>query len=680
MYKSGKNWIVKSALSLAGGLALFSVSQSTIVKAEDMPISQSTTKIMPSNQPDDISDTENTKISAQDSPEMEVQPQAANSKSDIAERTINQAVKTSVTNSNETSEVGEIDQKPVLNNETNQSGNVQSSDASKSETLSNAMSGTWGTVNWEVKDDDEGRTLYLSPGTLADTSYDGQTDINPWSESLRSTIKRVSYGTYIYNGHVVAGSSTSGLFRNFTSLNTILNEDILDTSNTNDMSYMFDGCSSLKNVNASLFNWNKMTNFSHMFSNESSVEFITFPGSDRMSRADSTKLDYTSMFENDPQLKRLRIQSLDMSKTDKTQNLLKGDTDLQYLQLSNMSKLTDSGLGVGERDNRNVLSGSTGWILNPDGEYESTSGLVSMFNSTLNESYDGTTASLNYYEWSNFKPYIFQINMVDTTGKSIGKPFAINIPVGDKGADKVSTDDLTKQLAVLEQYGKFISGDESTGEGSYYKVASSLGDDLGTYYMTNDDEGNGIEFISQLINAMLESTDNPNPDSPDSFVYDILKFNIIYEPQLTENNHGSGSSSNRKVEGIEETIATYAEKPDIQLYDDNGSIITDRKLAPNSDWFTDESMQLNKDKFYRVATNQWAKVDDVYLYYPNESKVRVNSGSIARLVTDEGKAVTDRALQPLSNWYTDKYIYINDVKYYRVATNEFVSANDVTEY
>lgn len=108
--------------------------------------------------------------------------------------------------------------------------------------------------------------------------------------------------------------------------------------------------------------------------------------------------------------------------------------------------------------------------------------------------------------------------------------------------------------------------------------------------------------------------------------------------------------------------------------------MTDRKLASGSNWYTDELMQLNGVKYYRVATNQWVKASDVYLYYRKASKVRVNSDILAKLVTDEGKTVTDRALQESSNWYTDEYTYINDVKYYRVATNEFVSANQVAEY
>ncbi len=167
-------------------------------------------------------------------------------------------------------------------------------------------------------------------------------------------------------------------------------------------------------------------------------------------------------------------------------------------------------------------------------------------------------------------------------------------------------------------------------------------------------------------------------------------FHILYEPEENNNNTSSGSHSssssnevkpeNNEPESINGTLGTYNDSPEVKLYDDSGTELTDRKLAPSSDWFTDETRTLNGDKYYRVATNQWAKADDVYIYHGHAANVLVNSDSIASLVTAGGKPVTDRALQANSGWYTDRYIYINNSKYYRVATNEFVSADKVQEY
>ena len=56
MYKSGRNWIVKSTLSLASGLALFGVSQLTTVQADTTdltPVSQATSESVEQPQSDD---------------------------------------------------------------------------------------------------------------------------------------------------------------------------------------------------------------------------------------------------------------------------------------------------------------------------------------------------------------------------------------------------------------------------------------------------------------------------------------------------------------------------------------------------------------------------------------------------------------------------------------------------
>lgn len=164
-----------------------------------------------------------------------------------------------------------------------------------------------------------------------------------------------------------------------------------------------------------------------------------------------------------------------------------------------------------------------------------------------------------------------------------------------------------------------------------------------------------------------------------------ITIHLVYEPKKETNHNNSGSSSGssgitRNIEGIELHLGTYKDAAAVKIYDDYGSPIADRKLAPGTNWYADEQMTINGIKYYRVATNQWIKASDIYIYYNRKNNVRVNSDHIALLLKSSGKKVTNRALQKNSDWYSDRYMYINNTKYYRVATNEFVSANDVTEY
>ncbi|CAJ1182870.1 SLAP domain-containing protein [Companilactobacillus nantensis] len=667
MYKSGKNWVTKSTLGLVGGLALFGVSQLTVVKADVTP-SQATSETQSVNQSDTTVATE-----------ISVPTEGVTS--EVKNRAVSEVTEsTTPTPATESAGINEVDGSnslPTVSKD--QASNGQATNSDVDEPNSEEMSGTWGSVNWEVKDDTAGRTLYLNGGTLDNTSYDGTTDNNPWSESLRSTIKRISFGNYSTE-KVVAGTSTSGLFRNFTSLETIFNEENFDTTNTTDMSYMFAGDSSLKNVNTSPWMWTNMTNFSHMFYQDTSLEAVSFPPNTGMSQADKSKMDYTSMFEGDSKIKLLQIALLDMSETDKNKDFLKGVTDLQYLVLSNRSKLTNSGLGVGMRDNRDMSAGSTGWISSSSpSEYKNTADLVAI--------YDGISDDVTATAWTNYKPYIIKIYAEDMNGNSFGDPIEINLPKGDLETKEI---DFSNQFSKLDGYGKFISGDESTGKGSYAfeynpeQITDPSKDNSQPYYIANDNDDTGFTYITSMIGSILDIEDDHLDESLLEGTGSGFDFHLVYDKKPSENNSnsgsGSGSTSTREVEGVEETLNTYKDAPEVQLYDDNGETIADRKLAPNSDWYTDSLMTLNGIKYYRVATNQWVKENDVYLYYNHAINIQVNNGTIANLVTSSGKAVTDRALQANSDWYTDRYTYINNVKYYRVATNEFVCVNDVQEY
>jgi len=84
--------------------------------------------------------------------------------------------------------------------------------------------------------------------------------------------------------------------------------------------------------------------------------------------------------------------------------------------------------------------------------------------------------------------------------------------------------------------------------------------------------------------------------------------------------------------------------------------------------------------YYRVATNEFAKSSDVYVYIAKEPTfVRVYNNNQGNLVDYTGSAI-DRVLEPSSEWKTDRIAIINGQHYYRVATNEFVPVGEVYEY
>jgi len=133
--------------------------------------------------------------------------------------------------------------------------------------------------------------------------------------------------------------------------------------------------------------------------------------------------------------------------------------------------------------------------------------------------------------------------------------------------------------------------------------------------------------------------------------------------------------------GKYQTLAVYSDLDSAQLYDSKGDLVTDRQLAAGSAWISDK-IWTKKTKtgqiLYRVATNEWVKDEDVYLYEATSAVVQTPATiEYVTLVNERGQRVKNRALAADTKWQTDRIIELNGQKYYRVATHEFVSATDV---
>lgn len=655
LYKSGKNWIVKSTLSLASGLALFGVSQSSVVKADvdsnQVAISQATAQSNQVNQSTDNNSSDNQmKVNSdavtnsantgtaelktkQTNPQTENGEQVANAtgysnKSDQVKALNSTIMPQNKVNLSQrsTSIDPNTPQQPATNEDSGQnSENVA--------TENQDASGKIGSVQWNYKSSNN--TLLLEPGDL------GNLPAEPWgqyTDLLKENVQRVDFDGYITDNlyNINAGKNVSGLFKDFKNLNELDDLGYFIVKNTDDLSNLFSGCTNL------------------------------------------SKIDLTN---------------LDMNKNQNTTDMFKGDVNLKSIVTyggeygDGSSRLATTGLNI-ENDNQSL--DVPAWSSNnsdiPD--LKSTNYLTSY--------YDGNKKENLAITWTYNSPVKISVIAEDTNGKDLGTA-TIYLPTGS-ATDPVIKDYMTSaqknfvtEIAKLKENGAVVLNDSNSETGSrMYTYAADGNDDITRGI--KDSQGN------QCVPLNKENTKDPYEtvmDEVNKYLAGVTgadsgkeaEFYLVYPAKKnpnseTHNNSSSsgGSTVTREIEGIEENIATYAQRPDVALYDDNGSIITDQKLAPNSDWFTDESMQLDKDKYYRVATNQWVKANDVYLYYNHAINIQVNNGTIANLVTSSGKTVTDRALQANSGWYTDRYTYINNEKYYRVATNEFVSANDVKEY
>ncbi|GEO63113.1 GH25 family lysozyme [Companilactobacillus nantensis] len=167
---------------------------------------------------------------------------------------------------------------------------------------------------------------------------------------------------------------------------------------------------------------------------------------------------------------------------------------------------------------------------------------------------------------------------------------------------------------------------------------------------------------------------------------------------------GSSSSSSSSSSSTDTTVtgtsvinvnnASGSYVPLVSISSDGSTVqtLSSRALSNHSAWQTDQNKVVNGVTYYRVATNEWVSAQ--YLTDNNASssqgsstssmsviKVKNSNASFVQLMAlqDDGtmKVVTNRALGNNTSWQTDQNKVVDGVTYYRVATNEWVSASYV---
>ena len=188
--------------------------------------------------------------------------------------------------------------------------------------------------------------------------------------------------------------------------------------------------------------------------------------------------------------------------------------------------------------------------------------------------------------------------------------------------------------------------------------------------------------VTYNANGIPTIADANDPTTPIDATTDVLTYKRI---SSGSSNHVVVPDGVGTIEKKQQTVATFSDKPDVEVYalDDNNkmSVVNDRILPHQTNWMSDESITIDGVTYYRVATNEWAKADQVYAYDAGNFFIRTYDDSVKLLYAAEGNIVQNRSLARSSSWMSDRTAYIIDgQKYYRVATNEFVSAEDAYVY
>ena len=301
---------------------------------------------------------------------------------------------------------------------------------------------------------------------------------------------------------------------------------------------------------------------------------------------------------------------------------------------------------------------------------------------------------INYSEPNDSVVGTYVINADATNPNYDVKVIPAKLVVLGKTVDKDGNTTTTQK----DENGKVVNVNKSWSDGTQtdYKFDPKTGIQSFTESL------NGKPVVTKTVNAIPEEIDLPDgngaitvvkvtadtPETPEIVHYgidpdkdgrtsadEIMKY---HTDPLVPNHSGGMATPSVTVIKKNQNVATTTEM--VPLFDKNGKQIMDRNLDIDSCWFSDEEYTVGGTMYYRVATDEFAKASDVYVYIePEPVLVRVYNNLFGNLVDYQGTKIS-RELSPSSEWKADRIALINGQQYYRVATNEFVPVGEVYKY
>lgn len=130
-------------------------------------------------------------------------------------------------------------------------------------------------------------------------------------------------------------------------------------------------------------------------------------------------------------------------------------------------------------------------------------------------------------------------------------------------------------------------------------------------------------------------------------------------------------------------VATVTAPNYARLYTSNGNLITNRALATNTPWAVGETININNEKYYQVATNEYLKASDSTYSNGQTSNQKiighVDGIEWIFLVNDQTNGIDGNIVLPGSSWAVGKYI-VNKYgqKYVQISTHEYADASHMS--
>lgn len=492
----------------------------------------------------------------------------------------------------------------------------------------------------------------------------------------------------IYNPVKTPVDSTS-LFANYFSNVSEIRAWGLDLGQTKNASLMFANMPSLKtiyNLGITFSEENKLTNIHGMFKDDKNLEQLEL----RDMFGTENVTDMSEMFSGVSKLKELDISGFDMGKVTNSSNMFE-KTNLEKITLGINNKFADADV----LPNKNNLTwkavDTESNLEEPDKMFFSSN---SVAGKSLSKYYDGNHRRGKHTFRADYRVLIIPSNLGNQIVEGIKgnsmQHVNIDVPIitGYK-SDK-------KTVNAYINYDGTVSTDEKIQYTLTNVIKPNPGNPVGPSKPSSSGNGSSTHSKNKVIKTNVKISTNlgeievsvsgkanekKSVEVPyrEGYTADKKTVTVLIKSDGTATTAESVKYTKNNIQIVRNNslLTTFSDKSNVILYHINGDKLTrsNRLLAPNTDWFSDQQVTIDYVTYLRVATNEWIKATNVYMYESSAQVVRTKG--LTALVDTHGKQVKNRALHGETSWFTDRIVMINGKKYYRVATNELVSANDV---
>ncbi|WP_164509387.1 SLAP domain-containing protein [Companilactobacillus jidongensis] len=151
---------------------------------------------------------------------------------------------------------------------------------------------------------------------------------------------------------------------------------------------------------------------------------------------------------------------------------------------------------------------------------------------------------------------------------------------------------------------------------------------------------------------------------------------VTVTPKASDSSGNGSSSSASDISDINNLSLITKKADSIPIYDANGKKISDKTLSKLTTFNTTKKDVVDGNTYYEISDGEWVKADDVREYVKESGVLQTKSDSDKYILNLNGVRL-NRALKHTTDWLYNGSAEFNGTKYYRVATDEWVKADDV---